>query len=37
MYKVNVSKGGITWTIYRRYDQFFEFDKKVIIGSTKTI
>jgi hypothetical protein len=29
MYKVNVSKGGITWTIYRRYDQFFEFDKKL--------
>lgn len=29
MYKIAVTKGGVSWTIYRRYDQFFEFDKKV--------
>lgn len=29
MYKLRVTKSGVSWTIFRRFNQFFELDKKI--------
>jgi len=29
MYHISVKKGNLSWTIFRRYNQFFDLDHKV--------
>jgi hypothetical protein len=29
MYRMKVTKNGVSWTIFRRFNQFFELDKKL--------